>query len=156
MNTDHLGEILNDLLQTAIDTIHAHTHAIEHIHLPEVAIDLQQFEVDHQRQIDQLSVAVQRLGIVPVDPTPDLRGYASEAFVALRSLTGTAGALKALRSSEQTLYEGYERTLSDELPPDIHAIVRRGRDDERRHLLYLENALGNRIWDTGVNPRAGA
>lgn len=155
-DTKKLVSKLNDLIQLDIDAVNAYEQAIKRIDIPQVAHDLEQFKGDHQRHIEELSAAVRRLGSEPPELSPDVKGYLIEGFTALRSLTGTEGALKAMRSNEKTTNKNYQKALSEDLPPEIEEIVRRGRDDERRHLLYIENALGNRVWETGVGTRPGA
>jgi demethoxyubiquinone hydroxylase (CLK1/Coq7/Cat5 family) len=81
-----------------------------------------------------------------------LKGYLIEGFTALRSMTGTEGALKAMRTNEKITNKNYDKALSQDLPADVAAIVRRNRDDERRHLEYIETALSNRVWETAAHP----
>jgi uncharacterized protein (TIGR02284 family) len=150
MKTPNIIEQLNELIQLDIDAVHAYQQAIDRIDVPGIAEDLEGFKGDHERHIDELSAAVRRLGGEPPKRTRDFKGYLIEGFTALRSITGTEGALKAMRSNERTTNKKYDEALSEPLPPDIAALVRRNRDDERRHLQYIENALTNRTWDLGA------
>src|SRR5690606_9370068 len=102
MATDNVISTLNDLIQLDVDAVNAYEQAIERIDIPQVAADLEQFKGDHQRHIEELSAEVMRLGGEPPDRSPDLKGYLLEGFTALRSVTGTEGALKAMRSNEVT------------------------------------------------------
>jgi uncharacterized protein (TIGR02284 family) len=143
---------LNELIQLDIDAVHAYEQAIDRIDMRQIAEDLERFKGDHQRHIRELSAAVRQLGADPPERSPDLKGYLIEGFTALRSMTGTEGALKAMRTNEKITNKNYDKALSQDLPADVAAIVRRNRDDERRHLEYIENALSNRVWETAAHP----
>lgn len=150
MKTTNIIERLNDLIQLDFDATQAYEQAIDRIDVVGIAEDLEGFRQDHERHIEELSAAVRRLGGEPTKRSRDLKGYLIEGMTALRSVTGVEGALKAMRSNEKTTNKKYDEALSDPLPPDIAALVRRNRDDERRHLQYIENALTNRTWELGA------
>jgi uncharacterized protein (TIGR02284 family) len=156
MATNQIIEVLNDLIQLDIDAVNAYEQAIKRIDVPQVGADLEQFKADHERHIDDLSEAVRELGGEPPDRSPDLKGFLLEGFTALRSVTGTEGALKAMRTNEKATNARYDDALREELPADIEALVRQNREDERRHLEYIERALDNRVWETGLGVHPGA
>ena len=60
---------------------------------------------------------------------------------------GTEGALKAMRGNEKVTNAIYDRALGWDLPPEVRTVIERNRDDERRHLSYIEGALNQRIWE---------
>ena len=155
-DTKKLVSTLNDLIQLDVDAVNAYEQAIKRIDVPQIAEDLEMFKGDHERHITELSQVVRQMGGEPPKHSPDVKGYLIEGFTALRSATGTEGALKAMRSNEKTTNKKYDKALSEAMPAEIEALVRRNRNDERRHLEYLENALGNRMWETGVGTRPGA
>src|SRR5690606_16217034 len=132
---------LNSLIQLDIDAVNAYEQAIQRIDATQIAGQLDAFKGDHQRHIEELSRAVRDLGGEPPDGSPDLKGYLLEGFTALRSATGTEGALKAMRTNEKLTNKRYEAALSENLPANVASIVRRNREDERRHLQYIEMAL---------------
>lgn len=149
MDTKDIINSLNDLIQLDADAVHAYEQAIERIDVPMIASRLDEFKTDHQRHISELSVAVRDLGGEPVEPSQDFKGFLIEGFTALRSVTGTEGALKAMKSNEELTNRKYEKALEAQLPDDIHELVQRNREDERRHLTYIEQALSERRWETG-------
>jgi uncharacterized protein (TIGR02284 family) len=138
---------LNDLIQLDVDAIHAYRQAIDHIDSVSIRETLERFKSDHERHVTDLSECVRSVGGTPVKLTPDIKGYLLEGFTALRSVTGTEGALRAMRTNERLTNKTYDRALTEDLPVDVLAIVRRNREDERRHLDYIERVLDNRLWE---------
>jgi rubrerythrin len=62
---------------------------------------------------------------------------------------GTESALKAMRSNEKLTNRTYDNALDLEMPADVRAVVSGNRDDERRHLEFIERCLEQRLWETG-------
>ena len=85
---------------------------------------------------------MRRLGDEPVELSRDFKGFLIEGFTALRSVTGTEGALKAMQGNEKLTNKRYEDALNIVgLPEDVLDIIRRNREDERGHLEYIERTL---------------
>jgi hypothetical protein len=78
------------------------------------------------------------LGGEPVELGRDLKGVLLEGLTALRSVTGTLGALRAMKMNEKLTNHAYERTLEMTLPAGAREVVLRNREDERRHLTAIE------------------
>ena len=147
---------LNDLIQLDVDAVESYEQAIKRIDIPQVSSDLEAFKADHERHIRDLTQEVRRLGGNPPKRSIDLKGRLLEGFTALRSVTGTEGALKAMHTNEKTTNKKYEQALSKGLPTEVETVVRRNREDERRHLEYIKMSLSNRVWETGVGTQPGA
>ena len=148
MANDDTIKRLKKLCQLDIDAARAYQQAIEKIDFAEIREQLIAFRADHERHIANLSEAVQRLGGEAPKRSPDVKGYLLEGFTALRSITGTEGALKAMRSNEKLTNKTYDDVLGEPgLMEDVRALVERNRDDERRHLAYIEGALEARAWE---------
>lgn len=156
MTNNEVTSTLNDLIQLDIDAVEAYEQAIKRIEIPQVSADLEAFKSDHERHIRDLTQEVRRLGGEPPKRSVDLKGLLLEGFTALRSVTGTEGALKAMQSNEKTTNKKYEAALSKELPADVETIVRRNREDERKHLEYIKICLNNRVWETSAGTQPGA
>ena len=137
---------LSSLVHLDIDAIHAYDQAIQKIDVMEVRSQLDQFKADHQRHVDDLSAVIRRLGGEPPTFSPDFKGYLIQGFTALRSVTGTEGALKAMDTNEKLTNRNYESALSWDLASDVMDIIRRNREDERRHLAYVEEQIRNQAW----------
>jgi hypothetical protein len=89
----------------------------------------------------------------PPKPTPDLKSVLIEGMTALRSVTGTEGALKAMRMNEGLTNSRYDAALKADLPADVRSVVEKNRDDERRHLQYIEQCLQSESWKSaGASP----
>lgn len=149
MEQQKLIKNLSRLVQLDIDAVHAYEQAIERIDTPTVSDRLSSFRDDHQRHITDLSNAISQLGGEPPEFSKDFKGYFIEGFTALRSATGTEGALKAMKTNENLTNKTYDDALDWELPENIRQIIIRNRDDERRHLEYIQECLDREIWKSG-------
>ncbi len=147
MKNDKCIETLNDLIQLDVDAVHAYGQAIDAIDVAAVKDALIQFQGDHQRHIDTLSAEVRRIGGTPTEPSRDFKGFLIEGFTAVRSMTGTEGALRAMVGNEETTNKAYREALEEELPPEARRIVERNYEDEKRHLNYVRGALESRAWE---------
>src|SRR4051812_18601845 len=100
MDEKAIAQKLISLAQLDIDTSHAYLQAIEQIDIPLVREQLTNFLIDHERHILDLAPLIIQMDGEPPQYKKDLKGYVIEGMTALRSLTGTAGALKAMRMNE--------------------------------------------------------
>ncbi|MBZ0155866.1 MAG: PA2169 family four-helix-bundle protein [Alphaproteobacteria bacterium] len=141
-------EKLQDLVQVDIDAVHAYGQAIEKIDIVSVREQVIRFQEDHQRHISDLSAVIRRLGGEPPKFSKDFKGFLLEGFTAVRSITGTEGALKALKSGEDFTNKRYSDARSWSLPMDILSIIQSNYEDEQRHLHYVEQAINDRVWET--------
>ena len=77
-------------------------------------------------------------------PASDFKGFSFTGFTALRSLTGTKGALEAMETNERLTTSKYEKASACESPGDIAVIIRADLADEQRHLSFIREALAGR------------
>ncbi len=148
MNNKEIAERLKSLVQLDIDAVHAYGQAIEHIDVPNVREQVVAFQGDHERHINDLSSVVRNLGEAPPELTKDFKGFLLKAFTSIRSMTGTEGALKALKSGEELTNKKYSEARTWDLPVNILSIVQRNYEDEQRHLHYVNQAITDRVWET--------
>jgi uncharacterized protein (TIGR02284 family) len=134
-------ELLNDLIQLDYDAVQAYKQAIEKIDDVAARADLVAFQADHERHIADLSRTVRMMGGEPEEAGRDLKGVLLEGLTALRSVTGTLGALRAMRMNEKLTNRSYERALEVRLPIAARDVVLRNREDERRHLSAIETHI---------------
>lgn len=149
MENNELCKHLMSLAHLDIDAIHAYRVAIEKIDVEEVKHQLEAFRADHERHVVELSPLITRLGGVPPEFKPDFKGFLIQGMTSLRSVTGTEGALKAMKMNEELTNRIYEKALSWEMPEDVRKLVTKNRDDERRHLAYVKQAIESGVWKKG-------
>lgn len=144
-NSDIVKELKN-LCQLDIDAVHAYNECLHHIDLPEVKRHIEQFRADHERHIKDLSAIIHSYKEKAPEFSPDLKGYMLDVFSKIRSLTGTEGALKSLKSGENLTNKRYAKAADTDFPANIKSVIERNYKDEQRHLAYVEDAIDSKIW----------
>lgn len=142
-------EELNDLIALDHDAVSAYESAINGIAEEPIRAELRQFQEDHRRHIRELSQVVRNLGGKPRERT-DVKGFFIKGFTAISSAMGTEPALKAMESNEKLTTRSYAHARDADFGPEAKPLIARAYDDERRHLSWIEQALQNRIWETGA------
>jgi uncharacterized protein (TIGR02284 family) len=145
---ENITSVLNDLIQLDIDAVHAYGQAVDNIDDASVRARLQEFQSDHERHVRELSQCVREHGGTPIEHKRDFKGFLIEGMTAIRSATGTKGALKAMKTNELLTNRSYDKALAEDLPPRVRDLVMRNRDDERRHLQFIESTLSGKTKDT--------
>lgn len=143
MERKELIDQLASLIKLDIDAIHAYDQAIKRIEQPMYHDKLVTFQGDHRRHVDVLSAKLRELGETPPAFSPDFKGFFIEGFTALRSMTGTKGALEAMETNERLTNSKYEKAVKSDFPADIASIVRANLADEQRHLAFIREALSS-------------
>ncbi|RJP19822.1 MAG: ferritin-like domain-containing protein [Candidatus Abyssobacteria bacterium SURF_5] len=146
LDTKETAKKLSSLVQLDIDAEYAYGQAIDEIKEWPIKNRLIEFRDDHKRHVAELSVAIRELGETPPEYKRDTKGFLLEGFTAIRSKTGTEGALKAMRSNEKTTNKSYNKARSWDVTPSIKALIEKNYEDERRHLEYIETALETKLW----------
>lgn len=141
MNRDDILDNLKKLIQLDVDATHAYDQAIKNVKEQVVKDKLIQFQSDHRKHVDLLSAKVLELGGTPPELSSDFKGFMITGFTALRSLTGTKGALEAMETNERLTTSSYEEASKLAYPVDVLAIVRSNYADEQRHLSYIREAI---------------
>lgn len=145
---------LESLCQPDIDAVQAYTAAIERIDLLEVREKLTTFRSDHQRHISNLSPFFERFGGSPPRQSPDFKGFLIQGFTAVKSMLGNESAIKAMKSNEELTNKTYDRALEENFPKDMKSVIEKNRDDERRHLQYINQCITERVWEHGQKSAA--
>jgi len=140
MTNDKVVKTLNDLIQLDFDASKTYEQALEHIDQEddEVRMNLEMFRQDHVRHIEDLTDVIEELGGEAIEPSRDVKGVLLEGMTKLRSVTGTKGALKAMRMNEKLTNKSYDDVVDKDLPTSAQEVVLANRDDERRHLAAIE------------------
>lgn len=105
---------------------------------------LEQLRQDHRRHVAELNEVADRYGARPARRSSVKDGLI-DRILNLRGALGTSESLKALEDREQRIQQRYTDLLGEgELPVDVAGVVRRCRDDERRHLAAIRDVLAAR------------
>ena len=147
MDTKDMVKRLSSLVQLDIDAAHSYGQAIDEIDVPGIRQQVAQFRDDHLRHINELSEVIRNYGETPPEYSRDIKGFVLEGFTAIRSLTGTEGALKALHTNEKITNRMYADARTWDLLSDAKNTVEINYSDEQRHIRYLEEAIENRLWE---------
>ncbi|MDQ3035861.1 MAG: PA2169 family four-helix-bundle protein [Myxococcota bacterium] len=147
MDTKAVIALMRDLVHLDVDAIHAYGQAIKNIDVASVRSELERYQADHERHVTELSAAIVALGGEPPAIRRDVKGFFIEGMTALRSAMGTEQSLKAMLTNEKLTNREYDKAMKMALTPDIDALIRRNREDERRHLQYVEDAIARRVWE---------
>ncbi len=139
---------LRGLAQLDYDVLRCYDQALEHVDLPSLREELRRFRGDHERHVRVLCDKLRQLGGATAGPSRDLLGLLLEGYAAVRSMTGTEGALKALRRRERAAGRRYEEAAGRKWPDDLRLVVCGHVEDERRHLAYVERVLVERVWES--------
>jgi uncharacterized protein (TIGR02284 family) len=143
MNRDDILDNLEKLIQLDVDATHAYDQVIKNVNEQVIKDKLIQFQADHRRHIDLLSTKVLELGGTPPELTSDFKGFIISGFTALRSLTGTKGALEAMETNERLTTSKYEEACKQDFPVDVATIIRANFSDEQRHLAFIREAISS-------------
>jgi uncharacterized protein (TIGR02284 family) len=141
MNTKNLIEALSNLVQLDIDAVHAYDQALKEIDDSIIKDRLLKFQDDHRNHISGLSKQIKELGGQPPEYSQDIKGYAIEAFAAIRSVTGLKGALAAMKTTEEITNRHYGEVVSWEAPSAVKEVMRTYFSEEKVHLDYITSNL---------------
>lgn len=136
-----ISKNLYSLAQLDIDAFFGYEQAIKEVEDSGIRNQLTSFREDHKRHADELSKAITSFGDEPPEFSPGFKGYITSGFTAIRSKTGTSGALKALESNEKLSNIKYREALDWDMPAEIRTIIERNYEDERRHLKYVHDRI---------------
>jgi rubrerythrin len=140
---------LRSLAQLDADAVGAYDAAISRVEEPLIREKLNEFRIDHLRHLQDLNVFIQQFGGEPVQLKPDLKGAAMKMATAASSLMGTHAALAAMLGNEEFANRAYEYALRFEWSGEVRGLIQRNREDERRHLAWIQDSLKDRLWGVG-------
>lgn len=141
MERKQLIERLNDLLQLDVDAVEAYDQIIKHMEYDDIRRRLIDFQDDHRSHVRNLTEAVQQLDGKPVKDTPDFKGYLIEVFTMLMSVSGSIGAIEALKANEVLTNRKYTEATTLEWPEGIKKLIFTNYSQEQRHMNYVEELL---------------
>lgn len=138
---------LRSLAQLDADAVGAYDAAIARIQEPLVRERLNDFRIDHMRHVQDLNTVISQLGGEPVELRPDLKGAAMKSLTAMSSMMGTEAALVAMLGNEEYTNRTYDTALKLDWRPELRTLIQKHREDERRHVLWVREAVRTRPWE---------
>jgi uncharacterized protein (TIGR02284 family) len=133
---------LNALIEVDLDAIEAYEVAIDRIDDEGDKAQLADFRADHERHVRELQAIVRDLGETPATK-PDIKRVLTKGKVVIAALVGDRPILLAMKTNEDDTNLAYDAAIASEegLPEHVREVLLRNRDDERRHLAYVEERL---------------
>lgn len=147
MDNTEIAAKLKSICQLDIDAVHAYVKSRDNIEHANIKSTIGSFEDDHRRHVKDLSDMIRNYGGEPPEFSKDFKGFLLQAFASIRGVTGTEGALKALKTGENMTNKSYKDAVSQDFPPLVTALLRRNYDDEQRHFSYIDQTLKGRLWE---------
>ncbi|MBX3219759.1 MAG: DUF2383 domain-containing protein [Labilithrix sp.] len=136
-----IADLLNSLLAIDYDAIEAYEVAIDRIDDDGDKAQLAEFKGDHERHVCEMHPLVVELGEKPVEKA-DIKRVLTKGKVVLASLVGDRMVLLAMKTNERDTNLAYDRAVQRiDLPSHVREVLLRNRDDERRHLAYIQGRL---------------
>jgi len=140
---------LRSLAQLDADAIGAYDAAISRVDEPIIREKLNEFRIDHLRHLQELNAFILQFGGEQVPLKPGFKGSAMKMATAASSMMGTHAALAAMLGNEEFTNRAYEYALRFEWSEEVRTLVEKNREDERRHLAWIQDALRDRLWGLG-------
>lgn len=140
MSGDLIQE-LSRLLQLEVDEIAACRSAVLALAPGPRRDELALHTAEHQRHALAILELFLRLRRPPPDVESDVRGVVIGALAPPRPRLGEAEVLEAVRGNELLAGSIYSKALLRPLPDAIRAVLEAAREDERRHLAWVQRAL---------------
>lgn len=134
-------DALYELCELDYDAIEAYQAAIERLEKKEYVEKLQEFKVDHQRHVSDITSLLNKHQAKA--PTgPDAKQYLTKGKVILANLMGDEAILKAMLTNEEDTNIAYER-LNDHAGKweDSETILNQGLADEKKHKQWIHLTL---------------
>lgn len=133
---------LKELIELDYDAIEAYEAAINRLKNENYKSVLNEFKRDHQRHIQELSDFLNDKN--ETFPTgPSSKSILTQGKVVLANLMGDNLILRAMRSNEIDTNTAYGRINNYEnIPEELKESLKKGLQDEKRHLAWIEKTLG--------------
>ena len=145
MDTERYEDFLDELeslIQLDYDAIEAYEAAANRIKNTEYKDQLTSFKKDYQRHVKELSSFLDKKENRESPTGPGLKSLLTQGKVVLANLVGDPAILKAMKSNEQETNKAYQHINDyDSIPTDLKEILRKGYEDEKRHLDWIEKEL---------------
>jgi rubrerythrin len=141
--SEHLCDNLWSLAQLDRDVASVYGEALKHVTDDDIAARFREFRGEHERHVSGIAAAVEHLG----GKRRELEAKGLERVApwvgALRAMGGQHSALSAMRAAEKYHSSRYHEAMAwASEAPEIESMLRRFRNEEARHLAFIESSLG--------------
>lgn len=141
---------LRQLCLLEIDAYLCYKHSVDGMQVGPARKKLAEFLAEHFSHVEELSAALRQAGQVPPAFNPEGRFRKKQGVVVkklrMAEAFGEWTVLKAMRLNELETNKAYDDALGKAgFTEDTLEMVKRLRDDERRHLKELEKQLAERV-----------
>lgn len=142
MDASEMIKKLTSLAQMDRDAVGVYDEAIKHVTDDDVLTKFKAFRAQHDYHVKAIGDAIQARGGGVPDLDMDFMGRMADWVTALRSRSGTEGALKAMKTAEDYHNKRYTEAHGWDLGnADLIEMLERFHGDEKMHLQYVEERL---------------
>lgn len=137
-------QAIKELVELDYDALGAYESAINNIENPEYKKKFEEFKLDHQRHITELSAFLSRCNETAPSGPDNMKKVLVKGKVELASLFGDQNILSAMLSNEEDTNTAYERInarIGEAADKEIAKIIAGGLADERKHRDWIQSNI---------------
>lgn len=134
-------EAIKELVELDYDALGAYESAINNLENPEYKKKFEEFKLDHQRHITELSAFLSRYNETAPSGPDNIKKILVKGKVELASLFGDQNILSAMLSNEEDTNTAYERInarVGESGDSGIVKVISAGLADERKHKNWIQ------------------
>ncbi|TXH53690.1 MAG: ferritin-like domain-containing protein [Bacteroidia bacterium] len=137
-------QAIKELVELDYDALGAYESAINNLENPEYKKKFEEFKLDHQRHITELSAFLSRCNETAPSGPDNMKKVLVKGKVELASLFGDQNILSAMLSNEEDTNTAYERInarIGEAADKEIAKIIAGGLADERKHRDWIQSNI---------------
>ena len=137
-------QAIKELVELDYDALEAYESAINNLENPEYKKKFEEFKLDHQRHITELSAFLSRCNETAPSGPDNMKKVLVKGKVELASLFGDQNILSAMLSNEEDTNTAYERInarIGESADKEIAKIIADGLADERKHRDWIQSNI---------------
>lgn len=137
-------QAIKELVELDYDALGAYESAINNLENPEYKKKFEEFKLDHQRHITELSAFLSRCNETAPSGPDNMKKVLVKGKVELASLFGDQNILSAMLSNEEDTNTAYERInarIGESADKEIAKIIAGGLADERKHRDWIQSKI---------------
>jgi rubrerythrin len=137
-------QAIKELVELDYDALEAYESAINNLENPEYKKKFEEFKLDHQRHITELSAFLSRCNETAPSGPDNMKKVLVKGKVELASLFGDQNILSAMLSNEEDTNTAYERInarIGESADKEIAKIIADGLADERKHKDWIQSNI---------------